>query len=230
MSDLAQPLPVVVLISGGGSNLRAIVAAQQRGELPIALRAVLSDRPEAGGLAWAAAQGLATAALPPAAYADRIAYDEALGDLVASFNPGLVVLAGFMRILSAGFVERFAGRLLNIHPSLLPRHRGLHTHRRVLEAGEDRHGASVHFVTAELDGGPVVIQAVVPVLPDDDADTLAARVLAQEHRIYPRCIGWFAAGRLRQADGAAWLDNQRLDSPVVVDTCNDTTHDGTAAA
>lgn len=230
MSAAAQPLPIVVLISGGGSNLRAIVAAAQRGELPIEVRAVVSDRPDAGGLAWAAAQGLPTVALPPAGYADRAAYDTALGDLVAGFNPALVVLAGFMRILSAGFVERFTGRLLNIHPSLLPRHRGLHTHRRVLEAGEDRHGASVHFVTAELDGGPVVIQAVVPVLPNDDADTLAARVLAQEHRIYPRCIGWFAAGRLRQADGAAWLDNQRLDSPVMVDTCNDKSHDGTAAA
>jgi phosphoribosylglycinamide formyltransferase-1 len=128
------------------------------------------------------------------------------------------VLAGFMRILDATFVDRFAGRLLNIHPSLLPRHRGLHTHRRALEAGEPEHGASVHFVTQELDGGPVVLQAWVPVLPGDDEAKLAARVLAQEHRIYPQCIGWYAAGRLRHHDGAAWLDGRRLDTPIILDT------------
>jgi len=149
-------------------------------------------------------------------FPDRVAYDHALADLVERYAPGLVVLAGFMRILDASFVDRFAGRMLNIHPSLLPRHRGLHTHRRVLEAGEHEHGASVHFVTRELDGGPVVIQAVVPVLPGDDEAALAARVLAQEHRIYGRCIGWFASGRLSFRDGAALLDGRRLDTPIKV--------------
>ena len=143
-------------------------------------------------------------------------YDEALAALVASFAPGLVVLAGFMRILGPAFVDRFADRMLNIHPSLLPRHRGLDTHRRVLEAGEREHGASVHFVTRELDGGPVVLQARVPIRDGDDEATLAARVLEVEHRIYPQAVGWFAAGRLRCRDGAAWLDGRRLDQPVQV--------------
>jgi phosphoribosylglycinamide formyltransferase-1 len=223
-----QRLPVVVLISGRGSNLRTIAERAAAGTLDIDIRAVVSDRPDAGGLAWAEAQGLRTAALKPADYQDRASYDAALGELVDGFAPRLVVLAGFMRILGPQFVDRFAGRMLNIHPSLLPRHRGLHTHRRVLEAGEPEHGASVHFVTRELDGGPVVIQATVPVEPGDDEASLAARVLAQEHRIYPRCIEWFAAGRLRYRDGAAWLDGKRLDVPVRMET-----HDGddeTAAA
>jgi phosphoribosylglycinamide formyltransferase-1 len=122
-----------------------------------------------------------------------------------------------MRVLTPGFVARFEGRMLNIHPSLLPRHRGLHTHRRVLEAGETEHGASVHFVTRELDGGPVVLQARVAVLPADDVQSLAARVLSQEHRIYPLCVQWFASGRLRYADGAAWLDGRRLEQPLVLE-------------
>jgi phosphoribosylglycinamide formyltransferase-1 len=136
--------------------------------------------------------------------------------VVAGYRPGLVVLAGFMRILGDSFVNRFAGRLLNIHPSLLPRYPGLHTHRRALAAGDPEHGASVHFVTPELDGGPVVIQAKVPVLAGDDEDTLAARVLVQEHVIYPRCVGWFAAGRLQLRDGVPWLDGARLEAPVVI--------------
>ena len=139
----------------------------------------------------------------------------ALADTVAGFAPGLVVLAGFMRILGDEFVDRFAGRLVNIHPSLLPKYRGLHTHRRALEAGDREHGASVHFVTRELDGGPVVLQARVPVRDGDDESTLAAKVLAEEHLIYPECIGWFAAGRLRMQDGAAYLDGRRLDTPMV---------------
>lgn len=211
-------LPIVVLISGRGSNLQAIAERAGRGELPVEIRAVVSDQPEAGGLAWSAARGLRTSVLQPCDFPDRAAYGRALADLVEGFGPRLVVLAGFMRILDATFVDRFAGRLLNIHPSLLPRHRGLHTHRRALEAGEQEHGASVHFVTRELDGGPVVLQAVVPVLPGDDEPALAARVLAQEHRIYPQGIEWFAEGRLEQRDGAAWLDGRRLDHPVVVDT------------
>jgi phosphoribosylglycinamide formyltransferase-1 len=214
MSDAAVRLPIVVLISGTGSNLRAIAARVADGTLPVEIRAVVSDQPDAKGLAWAAAQGIATVALPPRNYPDRAAFDRALADTVAGFGPGLVVLAGFMRILGDEFVDRFAGRLVNIHPSLLPKYRGLHTHRRALEAGDREHGASVHFVTRELDGGPVVLQVRVPVR-DDDESTLAAKVLAEEHVIYPECIGWFAAGRLRMHDGAAYLDGQRLDSPVV---------------
>jgi phosphoribosylglycinamide formyltransferase-1 len=215
MSDAAARLPIVVLISGTGSNLRSIAERVADGTLPVEIRAVISDKPEARGLAWAAAQGIPTVALPPRDYADRAAFDRALGDTVAGFAPGLVVLAGFMRILGDEFVDRFAGRLVNIHPSLLPKYRGLHTHRRALEAGDREHGASVHFVTRELDGGPVVLQARVPVRDGDDESTLAAKVLAEEHLIYPECIGWFAAGRLRMQDGAAYLDGRRLDTPVV---------------
>ncbi len=222
MSATGATLPVVVLISGRGSNLRAIADEARAGRLPIDIRAVVSDREDAAGLDWARAAGLHAVALPARPFPDRAAYDSALAALVAGFEPGLVVLAGFMRILGPSFVDPLAGRMLNIHPSLLPRHRGLHTHRRVLEAGEREHGASVHFVTRELDGGPVVLQARVPVRDGDDEASLAARVLEQEHRIYPRAIGWFADGRLRYADGAAWLDGQRLDQPVLVETADAT--------
>ena len=215
MSGAAGRLPIVVLISGTGSNLRAIVEQARSGALPVEIRAVISDRAEAAGLAWAKSEGLKTVALAPREFADRAEFDRALAGLVGQFNPALVVLAGFMRILTADFVDRFAGRLLNIHPSLLPKHRGLHTHRRALDAGDREHGASVHFVTAELDGGPVVLQARVPVRDDDDEATLAARVLAEEPRIYPECIGWFAAGRLRLQDGVALLDGRPLETPVL---------------
>jgi phosphoribosylglycinamide formyltransferase-1 len=207
---------VVVLVSGRGSNLKAIAARADAGEVPIRIEAVVSDRAEAGALPWAAERGIATAVLSPKDFADREAYGRALGDLVERFRPGLVVLAGFMRILSDDFVNRFAGRMLNIHPSLLPRYPGLHTHRRALEAGDRVHGASVHFVTPELDGGPVVLQARVPVLQGDDEATLAARVLVQEHVIYPRCVEWFATGRLRLHEGRPWLDDAPLDAPVTL--------------
>jgi len=215
MSRAAGRLPIVVLISGAGSNLRAIAEQARSGALPVEIRAVVSDRAEATGLAWARDQGLQTVALSPRGFPDRADYDRALADHVARFEPALVVLAGFMRILSPEFVDRFAGRLLNIHPSLLPKYRGLHTHRRALAAGDREHGASVHFVTAELDGGPVVLQARVPVRDDDDEATLAARVLAEEHRIYPECIGWFAAGRLGLRDGVPLLDGVPLRAPLV---------------
>jgi len=215
MSDAAARLPIVVLISGTGSNLRAIADQARAGSLPVEIRAVVSDRAEAAGLAWAADAGIATVALSPRAFPDRAAYDRELAVQVERFRPGLVVLAGFMRILGDEFVDRFAGRLLNIHPSLLPKYRGLHTHRRALEAGDREHGASVHFVTRELDGGPVVLQARVPVRDGDDEAALATRVLAEEHRIYPECIGWFATGRLQMRDGVVLLDGRRLESPVV---------------
>jgi phosphoribosylglycinamide formyltransferase-1 len=217
MSRGAEPLRVVVLVSGRGSNLRAIAREAAAGRLRIALAAVLSDREDAAGLDWAASAGLHCEVLSPRGFPDRESYDRALAERVEHFRPGLIVLAGFMRILSPAFVDRFEGRMLNIHPSLLPRHRGLHTHRRVLEAGEAVHGASVHFVTRELDGGPVVIQARLAVRDEEDEKALATRVLAQEHRIYPLAIGWFAAGRLKYIDGAGWLDGRRLERPVVVE-------------
>jgi phosphoribosylglycinamide formyltransferase-1 len=217
MTAPAPLLRIVVLVSGRGSNLRAIAARAEAGELPVRIEAVVSDRADAGALAWARERGIATSVLSPGDFPDRETYGRALGDIVESHAPQLVVLAGFMRILSDEFVLRFAGRMLNIHPSLLPRYAGLHTHRRALQAGDREHGASVHFVTPELDGGPVVLQARVPVLPGDDEDSLAARVLREEHVIYPRCIAWFAAGRLAFRDGAAWLDGRRLDRPVMHD-------------
>lgn len=207
---------MVVLVSGRGSNLRAIDARIAAGELPARILAVLSDREDAAALAWAAERGLATGAVPQRQYADRAAFDTALGDVIAGYAPALIVLAGFMRILGAPLVERFAGRMLNIHPSLLPKYPGLHTHRRVLEAGDAEHGASVHFVTTELDGGPVVLQARVPVLPGDDEAMLAQRVLVQEHRIYPLAIRWFAEGRLRFDDGVVRFDGRPLAAPLFV--------------
>lgn len=217
MTATTAPLNVVALVSGRGSNLKAIAAQADAGALPIAITAVVSDRADAGALDWARERGIAVVVLSPREYADRSAYGRALGDIVAGIQPDLVVLAGFMRILSDEFVLRFLGRMLNIHPSLLPRFPGLHTHRRALEAGDAEHGASVHFVTPELDGGPVVLQARVPVLPGDDEDTLAARVLRQEHVIYPRVVSWFAQGRLAFRDGAAWLDGKRLETPLQLD-------------
>lgn len=188
---------IVILISGGGSNMRAIVEASRRDRwealLGARVVAVLSNRPDAAGLAWAQEQGLATAAVDHRAYPSREAFDAALLQAIAPFDgdekePALIVLAGFMRILTPGFVAHFAGRLLNIHPSLLPAFPGLHTHARAIAAGCRVAGATVHEVTTELDHGPILGQAVVPVLPDDTAETLAARVLSQEHRLYPRAI------------------------------------------
>lgn len=221
MKPPAARLPIVALISGRGSNLRVIAGQAGSGRLPVEIRAVVSDREDAPGVAWARGAGLPCAILSPKPYANRVEYDAALGSLVAGHDPGLVVLAGFMRILGPAFVDRYAGRMLNIHPSLLPKYRGLHTHRRALEAGDREHGASVHFVTRELDGGPVVLQARVPVRDGDDEASLAARVLEQEHRIYPRTIEWFATGRLALREGLAWLDGQPLASPLVVDATHE---------
>lgn len=181
---------MVILISGRGSNMQAMVEAG----LPVA--AVISNRADAAGLQYAAAQGIATVVVEHRGYATREAFDAALAQAIDGFGPALVVLAGFMRILTAGFVARYQGRLINIHPSLLPCFTGLDTHARALAAGVKLHGATVHFVTAELDHGPIVIQAAVPVLPGDDEDKLAARVLATEHRIYPQAARWFLEGKL----------------------------------
>lgn len=212
-----EALPIVILISGRGSNMHAIAEHVARGELPVEIRAVISDKADAPGLALAASLGIPTRTLLPREYPDRVAYDLALGELVESFQPGLVVLAGFMRILSASFIERFSSRILNIHPSLLPKYRGLHTHRRALEARDCEHGVSVHFVTLELDGGPVIIQSCIDVHPYDTEQSLAARVQRQEHIIYPQAIDWFARGRLRLRDDRVYLDGKPLDNPILVD-------------
>jgi phosphoribosylglycinamide formyltransferase-1 len=188
---------VVVLLSGRGSNFQAIVEAK----LPIDIVAVISNRPQAAGLQYAREHGLAAVALDHAAHADREAFDALLADEIERHQPDLVVLAGYMRILSPAFIARFEGRLLNIHPSLLPMFPGLKTHERALQEGIKIHGCTVHFVTAQLDHGPIVIQAAVPVRADDTPTTLAARVLAQEHRIYPQAIRWFAEGRLLNQHG-----------------------------
>jgi phosphoribosylglycinamide formyltransferase-1 len=213
----APRIPIVVLISGRGSNMQAIAERARDGRLPVEVRAVISDKETAGGLALAQSLGIETRALSPKAFGDRAEYDRALAELVDSFAPQLVVLAGFMRILSPKFVNRFRGRLLNIHPSLLPKYPGLHTHRRALEAGDREHGASVHFVTEELDGGPVIIQASVEVRPNDTEATLSARVQRQEHIIYPQAIEWFALGRLKLEDERIYFDGEPLAKPFVLD-------------
>ncbi|HEY8555116.1 MAG TPA: phosphoribosylglycinamide formyltransferase [Burkholderiales bacterium] len=199
---------VVVLISGRGSNLQAIIRAMQRGEIAIDLAAVISNRPNAPGLEYARAAGIPAEVVDHKAFAERAAFEAALSERIDAYRPDLIVLAGFMRVLSASFIERYAGRLINIHPSLLPAFPGLRTHERALAAGARMHGATVHFVTAEVDSGPIIAQAAVPVLPDDTPDSLAARVLEQEHRLYPRVIGWFAEGRLRLVDGQVMLDGR----------------------
>lgn len=208
-------LPLVILISGRGSNMRVIAELAAKGDLPVEIRAVVSDKAEAPGLATAAQMKIPTRALSPRDFADRPGYDAALAALVASFEPQLVVLAGFMRILSPNFIAAFADRILNIHPSLLPLYRGLHTHRRALKAGDRLHGASVHFVTEELDGGPVVIQAQVAVRPGDSESSLSARVQQQEHRIYPQAIDWFARGRLQLREQRVWFDGRPLAAPLI---------------
>jgi phosphoribosylglycinamide formyltransferase-1 len=176
---------------------------------------VISDRPDVAGITAAQDLGLETHVVSRQAASDRAAFELVLGQCIAAHHPDLVVLAGFMRVLSGPFVERYAGRMLNIHPSLLPKYTGLHTHRRVLEAGDAGHGASVHFVTPELDGGPLILQSQVPVKVGDTESTLAARVQATEHVIYPRAIGWIADGRLEWNEGHPLLDGKPLNKPVV---------------
>ncbi|NWD05285.1 phosphoribosylglycinamide formyltransferase [Pseudomonas gingeri] len=201
---------VVVLLSGTGSNLQALIDDVRTGGNPARIAAVISNRADAYGLQRARDVGIDTRSLDHKAFEGREAFDAALIELIDAFNPQLVVLAGFMRILSADFVRHYQGRLLNIHPSLLPKYKGLHTHQRALDAGDAEHGCSVHFVTEELDGGPLVVQAVVTVESDDSAQSLAQRVHAQEHRIYPLAVRWFAEGRLSLDDQGALLDGQLL--------------------
>ncbi|EIY4965694.1 MAG: phosphoribosylglycinamide formyltransferase [Klebsiella quasipneumoniae] len=201
---------IVVLISGSGSNLQAIIDACGRKQINGTLRAVFSNKADAFGLERARAAGIPAHALAQSQFADREAFDRQLMHEIDAYAPDLVVLAGYMRILSPAFVSHYQGRLLNIHPSLLPKYPGLHTHRQVLENGDEEHGTSVHFVTDELDGGPVILQAKVPVFADDSEEEVTARVQTQEHAIYPLVISWFVEGRLRMVGNHAWLDERQL--------------------
>ena len=204
---------IVILISGRGSNMEAMLAAQ----LPCRIGAVISNRADAKGLETARAHGIPAAVVAHAGCASRELFDAALAAEIDRHAPDLVVLAGFMRILGEDFVRHYQGRLMNIHPSLLPAFPGLHTHRRALAAGCRVHGCTVHFVTPALDDGPVVIQAAVPVYPDDSEETLAARVLAQEHVVYPQAVRWFLEGRLRlDADGRVRLDGERREAGALL--------------
>ena len=199
-----------MLISGSGSNLQAFIDASRDPNYPCTVVAVISNRPGVRGLARAQAAGIAAEVVDHTLFAGREAFDAALREHIDAHTPDLVILAGFMRILTPGFVQHYSGRLLNIHPSLLPKYPGLHTHRRALEAGDTEHGASVHFVNTDLDGGPVIVQVRVPVLPGDDEASLAARVLEREHRIYPLVARLFAEGRLLLSADGAELDGLRL--------------------
>jgi phosphoribosylglycinamide formyltransferase-1 len=212
-----ERLRVVVLVSGEGTNLQALIDAGNAATSPYAIVAVLSDRPDARGLERARLASVPAQHVDPKSYVGREAFDAALGDAVAAHEPGLIVLAGFMRILGPAFVDRFTGRMLNIHPSLLPKLKGLHTHRRALEARETEHGATVHFVTGELDGGPRVIQYRVAITGLDTEATISARVHQGEHIIFPRAVSWFAEGRLRLQRGRAVLDGKPLLEPVRIE-------------
>lgn len=206
-------MPVVVLISGSGTNLQALIDAAAAGAA-FRIRAVISNRPGVRGLERAQAAGIETRVIDHTGYPGREPFDAALAAAIDEFAPGLVVLAGFMRILTDAFVDHFSGRMVNIHPSLLPAFQGLHTHRRALEAGVREHGASVHFVTGELDGGPVIAQVRVPVHDSDDEASLGARVLQREHELLPQVVGWFAEGELRLVDGHVWLHGQAIAAPA----------------
>jgi phosphoribosylglycinamide formyltransferase-1 len=216
-----RPARIVVLISGRGSNMRALVERSNDPAMGYEVAAVVADQPGAGGLAIARDLGVPAQLVPADKSIGRARYDEQLAAAIDPYMPALIVLAGFMRVLSPEFVSRYEGRILNIHPALLPKHPGLHTHQRAIDARDEQHGATVHFVTAELDEGPAVIQARVRVEPEDDAQSLSARVQVLEHRIYPIAVRWFCAGRLRYAQGRAWLDGAALESPIMYDGAED---------
>ncbi len=207
---------IVILISGRGSNMEALIAARDAGNLPVNIAAVISNRPDAKGLETAAKSGITTHYIDHKAFAGREAFDAALAECIDGFAPDLVVLAGFMRILSEGFVRHYEGRLMNIHPSLLPSFPGLHTHQRALDEGVRIHGCTVHFVTPTLDHGPVIIQAAVPVLDSDSEETLSARVLRQEHQVYPQAVRWFAEGKLTLDKGRVRLAAELADDTAFI--------------
>ena len=205
-----QKCRAVVLISGSGSNLQTFLDAAASGDGDYTVEAVISNKADAYGLTRAQNAGVATEVLSHRDFTDRDSFDQAMIKLIDRYQPDLVILAGFMRILTPDFVRHYSGRLLNIHPSLLPKYQGLHTHQRALDAGDAEHGATVHFVTEELDGGPPILQAAVPIESGDTAETLAQRVLVQEHEIYPLAASWFAQGRLRMVGDRAELDGELL--------------------
>jgi len=206
-----------VLISGGGTNLQAFIDAVAAHKLDVELGLVLSNEPAAGGLDRASAAGIKTTIVSHREFSSRDDFDRALIEALAPQQPDIIILAGFMRILTAAFIDHYAGRIFNIHPSLLPKYPGLNTHEKVISNGDLWHGSTVHFATAELDGGPRIMQGRVPVRADDSPQDLAARVLEIEHRIYPQVIEFYLAGRLELADGDALLDGVRLDQPLQYD-------------
>lgn len=208
------PLRVAVLASGRGSNLAALLQARGRGELPVEFVLVASDKADAGALALAREAGIPTVVLDPRGFPDRVSFDHALFERIQASGAELLVLAGFMRIIDGAALAPWVGRMINIHPSLLPKYRGLHTHRRALAAGDTEHGASVHYVTAELDGGPVIAQARLAIAPQDDEQTLAARLLGYEHRLLPAVVSHIAQGRLALRDGQVLLDGTPLPTPL----------------
>ncbi len=206
-----KPTAIVVLISGSGSNLQAIIDAVVQGDINGQISAVISDVPDAYGLTRAKQADIPAIAVTPKDYADKAAFNRALSDTVAHYQPDLIVLAGFMRILDSAFVKQYHGHMINIHPSLLPKYRGLDTYRRALEAGDQQHGVTVHFVSDELDGGPMIAQTAFPVEPGDTEESLQQRGQAQEHILYPNVIRWFCDGRLQLADdGHVYLDGERV--------------------
>ncbi len=210
--SIPKQCSIVVLISGSGSNLQALIDHAEHGGY--AIRAVISNKADAYGLTRAAEANIPTSVLSHREFLSREAFDTELATLIDQFEPDLVVLAGFMRILSASFVNHYAGRLINIHPSLLPKFPGTNTHQRALDEGEELHGASVHFVTEELDGGPVIARRSVSIEAGDSAESLAAKVLEQEHQLYPMVVSWFANGELRMADGRAIHSSKTLPDTV----------------
>ena len=214
MRKSAASLSLAALISGGGTNLQALIDAVQNRDLAASISVVLSNNADAWVFQRARAAGIPVEILDHGLYANREAYDDALRQVLDGYDPDLIVLAGFMRILSEKFVQRYAGRILNIHPSLLPKYTGLNTHARAIEAGESMHGCAVHFVTPTLDGGPPIIQGAVAIRKGDTPEELAARVLEIEHKIYPEAVSMIAAGRLEYKNEQAWLDGEALTEPV----------------
>ncbi|HUA80125.1 MAG TPA: phosphoribosylglycinamide formyltransferase [Dyella sp.] len=211
---MSSPLRIAVLASGRGSNFAALLAARERGELPVQFVLVASDKPDAAVLALARTASVPTLVLNPRDYAERRDYDFALFDRIAASKPDLIVLAGFMRIIDGDALKPWAGKMINIHPSLLPKYRGMHTHRRALKAGDTEHGASVHYVTAELDGGPVIAQSTLPIEAGDSEDALAAKLLPLEHRLLPSVVACIAADRLALGDQGITFDGELLRKPL----------------
>lgn len=210
---MSAPYRIVVLLSGSGTTLQSIIDS----EVPAEISAVISNRPGVMGLDRAAEAGIATHLLDHTEYESREAFDIELQEKIDQYQPDLVVLAGFMRILSENFVNHYRGRIINIHPSLLPKYKGMHTHQRAMDADETHHGSSVHFVNTELDGGPVLLQARLPILASDSVESLKLRIKTKEHIIYPTAIAWLAEGRIKLNDGEIYMDGKKITNPVIMD-------------